>query len=139
MGVRIVRQGRQRAVRYVYAADVKRFEDDGRLSLTDDSEIGEAALAFADGLVAGVLQERLALDAVINERLKNWTIHRMAVVDRSLLRLGAYELLYETGTPAKVVINEYIELGKQIGSEPKTPGLINAVLDRIAKDHPVAK
>ena len=78
------RQGRQRAVRYVYAADVKRFEDDGRLSLTDDAEIGAAAVAFAEQLTNGVLQERMALDSVINERLKNWTIHRMAVVDRSL-------------------------------------------------------
>ena len=133
------RQGRQRAVRFLYAADIKRFESDGRLSLSDDAAIGEIALAFANELLTGVLNERQAIDAVINERLKNWTILRMAVVDRSLLRLGAYELLYCTGTPPKVVINEYIELGKQLGSEPKTPGLINAVLDRIAKDFPAAK
>jgi N utilization substance protein B len=133
------RQGRHRAVRYLFAADIKRFEDDGRLSLSDDAMIGAQAQEFAEQLLAGVLQERQAIDAAVNDRLKNWTVLRMAVVDRSLLRLGAYELLYSTGTPPKVVINEYIELGKQLGSEPKTPGLINAVLDRIAKDFPRQK
>ncbi len=59
----------------------------------------------------------------------------MAVADRAILRLGAYEILYCADTPAKVAINEYIELSKRYGSEAKTPKLVNAVLDKIAREH----
>ena len=59
----------------------------------------------------------------------------MAVLDRSILRLGCYELIYCPDVPPKVVINEYIEIAKQYGSDVKTGKLVNGVLDRIAKEH----
>jgi N utilization substance protein B len=81
------------------------------------------------------LAERPAVDATIDKRLQNWTLARMAVLDRSILRLGCYELLYRADTPTRVIINEWIELAKSYGSEGRTAGLVNGVLDRIAKDH----
>ena len=86
-------------------------------------------------LLVGFAKERPAVDAAIDKRLDNWTIHRLAVADRALLRLGAFEILYCADTPPKVSINEYIELAKRYGSEAKTPKLVNAVLDKIAREH----
>ncbi len=75
------------------------------------------------------------MDAAVDQRLENWTIQRLAVLDRALLRLGAYELLFCADTPPKVTINEYIELAKRYGSEAKTAKLVNGVLDKIAREH----
>ena len=85
-------------------------------------------------MLAGFIKERPAIDAAVDKRLDNWTIHRLAVADRALLRLGSYEIMYCAETPPKVVINEYIELAKLYGSDIKTSKLVNAVLDKLAKE-----
>ena len=85
--------------------------------------------------VAQLRTERDAVDAVVDARLHNWSIGRLAVLDHTVLRLGCYELLYRADTPPKVAINEYIELAKIYGSEQKTAKLVNGVLDKIARDH----
>jgi len=108
--------------------------DDGDL-LTDDVSDETEVVAFARELFAGLGAERTAVDAEVDKRLDNWTIHRLAVVDRAILRLGTYEIIYNKDTPPKVALNEYIELAKRYGSEAKTAKLVNGVLDRIARHH----
>jgi N utilization substance protein B len=129
------RDARSYAVQLLYSFDQKHYEDDGQL-VPDEPEnpVSSEAATFARGLFEGFCGERPAVDAVIDARLNNWTIDRLAVIDRSILRLGAYELLYCQDTPLKVVINEYIELAKIFGSEGKTAKLVNGVLDRIARE-----
>ncbi len=134
-GQRSRRAGRSAALQQLYALDQKAFEDDGLLATDDLATLDDEGRNFAAELVAGVLGQRPAIDAVLADRLDNWTLDRVALVDRNLLRLGCYELLYREQTPPKVAINEYIELGKVFGSETATPRLINGVLDRIAKEH----
>jgi transcription antitermination protein NusB len=126
--------GREIALQMLYSFEQNKYIDDGLLVPSDtlDDKASES-IEFSRALVAGFAKERPAVDAAVDKRLDNWTIHRLAVADRALLRLGAYEIIYCSDTPAKVVINEYIELAKRYGSEAKTAKLVNAVLDKIAK------
>jgi N utilization substance protein B len=123
----------------LYSFEQNHYVDDGNL-VTDEAaaEVGEEAVQFARALFDGFRVERAPVDAAVDQRLENWSIQRLAVIDRAILRLGAFELLYRADTPPKVAINEWIEIGKTFGSEAKTPKLVNGVLDRIARDHAVA-
>ena len=130
-------RGRALAVQILYSFEQNRYRDDDVALIPDDvlAEAGSEAQAFAQALFAGFRRERTAVDAAVDSRLENWTIQRLAVLDRTILRLGAYELLYRPEIPPKVAINEYIEISKQYGSEAKTARLVNGVLDRIAREH----
>lgn len=74
------------------------------------------------------------LDELISEYLIDWSIERISLIDRSLLRMGIFELLYEPDIPVEVTINELVELSK-IYSDEESPAFVNAVLDRVARDH----
>ncbi|MBA3686717.1 MAG: transcription antitermination factor NusB [Planctomycetes bacterium] len=130
-------RGRSLAVHTLYSFEQNRYRDDDVALLPDETtaDYDADAQAFARSLFDGFRRERAAVDAAVDSRLENWTIQRLAVLDRTILRLGAYELLYCSDTPAKVAINEYIELSKLYGSEAKTARLVNGVLDRIAREH----
>ncbi len=134
---RIIRTaGRRLALMLLYAWEQNRYVDDGGL-MTSDELLSEdpAAVAYGRELFAVVIANRTPIDAAIDQRLDNWTIHRLAVADRAILRLGAAEILYRADTPPRVAINEAIELGKLFGSDAKTAKLVNGVLDRLARDH----
>ncbi len=128
--------GRALALQLLYSFEQNHYQDDGRL-LPEEARDGlnEEVVAFARELFDGFGLQRPAVDAEVDKRLENWTIQRLAVIDRAILRLGAFELLHRVDTPPKVAINEWIELAKVYGSEAKTPKLVNGVLDRIARDH----
>jgi N utilization substance protein B len=81
-------------------------------------------------LVEGVAAHLEELDAQIARHSEHWRLERMAAVDRNLLRLATYELLYQQQIPPKVVINEAVELAKLYGSED-SGGFVNGILDRI--------
>jgi transcription antitermination protein NusB len=113
------------------------YEDD--LNPDRNPEAGDAFLCnrllqdtelvdFARSLVAGVRKHRAEIDKLLVERADNWTMERMAVTDRNILRLGAYEMLYG-GTPERVAINEAVELAKRYGAK-QSPHFVNGVLDR---------
>ncbi len=85
---------------------------------------------FARGLVAGVKAHREAIDAMITEAAENWRLDRMAAIDRNILRLGAFEILFEDGVPAKVAINEALELAKRY-STAQSSRFVNGILDRV--------
>ncbi len=86
--------------------------------------------AYLTKLVEGVAANQEELDALIKEHSEHWRLERMAAVDRNLLRLALYELLHQPAIPAKVVINEAVELAKRYGSE-ESGSFINGILDRI--------
>ena len=96
----------------------------------ENFELPEGARAFAKELVTGVTAQGPALDAEIARHAQRWRISRMAAVDRNVLRLGAFELLY-TDAPAAVVIDEGVELARRFGGE-RSPGFVNGILDAIA-------
>jgi len=86
-------------------------------------------MAFALSLLDGVREHRAELDQVLAGKAENWSLERMGAVDRNILRLGAYEILY-AGTPGQVVINEAVELAKQFGAQ-QSASFVNGILDRV--------
>lgn len=93
-------------------------------------ESSEAIQVFAEQLVRGVLQQRAALDSLINKLAERWRIDRMAVVDRNVLRIAAWELLHHAETPPVVAIDEAIEVAKRFGSADSGK-FVNGILDGI--------
>ena len=87
---------------------------------------------YAEKLVEGTLKNQEAIDKTIERYAENWVIARMAYVDRNILRLSSYEVLYLEDIPVKVAINEAVELAKRYG-ESDSSKFVNGILDRIAK------
>jgi N utilization substance protein B len=85
---------------------------------------------FAEGLVNGVHGHRPTIDGLISEVAENWRLDRMAAIDRNILRLGAYEMLYCPEVPTKVAINEALELAKRY-STAQSSRFVNGILDRL--------
>jgi N utilization substance protein B len=110
---------------------------DGRSAAIEaraSSQAGEPGQAevrgFSEQLVDGVREHQAELDALIGRSSRNWRLERMAWVDRNLLRLASYELLYCPATPARVAINEAIEVAKRYCAG-ESAAFINGVLDRV--------
>jgi N utilization substance protein B len=95
-------------------------------------ELDEDARTFANALVRGTIERVAEADTLIATHARNWRIERMAVIDRLVLRLAIYELLAEQATPAKVIINEALELARTFSGEEPVP-FINGVLDAVRK------
>lgn len=86
--------------------------------------------AFADELVTGCARELARVDDTIRAASRHWRLERMARVDRNILRLAVYELLERQDIPARVTLNEAIELAKRFGDE-NSPSFVNGVLDQV--------
>ena len=96
--------------------------------------LADEAFAFAQGLVKGTIDNREQVDALIREQADNWRLERMPPVDRNVLRLAVFEMLYETDTPKLVIVDEAIELAKKFGSE-QSGRFVNGLLDGLLKQH----
>lgn len=88
---------------------------------------------FMRHLVFGVLEHRRELDQLIEKYSENWRLDRINVIERNILRMALFELLYCEEIPPKVTINEAIDLGKRYGSED-SGSFINGILDRIQSE-----
>ncbi|HMQ52103.1 MAG TPA: transcription antitermination factor NusB [Anaerolineae bacterium] len=93
----------------------------------DDRPLPDAAQGFAQSLVMGVQTYKTYLDSVVGELAPEWPISQIAAVDRNVLRIAIYELLFEPEIPPKVAINEAVELAKMFGGE-SSPRFVNGVL-----------
>ncbi|GIW97059.1 MAG: N utilization substance protein B [Pirellulaceae bacterium] len=129
------RRAREVALQLLYADD---------LNPDHDEEVAEKFLrgrlhgnrnlvAFAHRLWRGVVENRERLDREIAAHAANWSIRRMAAIDRNIIRLAAYEIL-ESQTPGTVAISEAIELAKRYGNRHSSQ-FVNGILDRIWKHH----
>jgi len=127
-------RARQVALQTLYQQDL-RPRRDSRLRLKFiEGRLSEAeSRAFCLALVDGVLEHKADLDRRISQAADNWRVERMATVDRNVLRLGAYELLYTRDIPAGTVFDEAIELARRFGG-PESPGFVNGVLDQVRKN-----
>lgn len=88
---------------------------------------------YAQRLVRGVESHIATIDKELAATAENWSVHRMPIVDRSILRLAVYEMMFVDEVPVSVCINEAIELAKDFGGEDDSPRFINGVLGRIAR------
>ena len=124
-------QARELVLWALYLVDIRGAESKDQVpelfrSQTDDPDV----LAFARELFDGCLRNRDELDGKIAEVAENWQIHRMAVIDRNVLRLGAYELMFLKDIPPKVSINEAIDLAKRY-STAESGAFVNGILDKL--------
>jgi len=92
----------------------------------------QEVIDFFSLLVEGVITNISSIDSLIKKHVKNWEIERMAVIDRNILRMGCFELLFSDDIPPKVAINEAIELAKRFG-DVDSPRFVNGILDTIYK------
>ena len=132
------RRARECALQVLYSVDLNPgWTVDQALAAfwRDFDEDRDADHAFAEKLVRGALAHQDELDRLIQAASKNWRLERMARVDRNILRLATYELLHEPDVPAKVVINEAIEVAKRFGTA-ESPAFVNGLLDRISQEAP---
>ncbi len=97
-----------------------------------DGEISDDEEKFATELIQGVISEIEKLDSIITDYSKNWKFERISIIDKSILRLAIYEMIYVKDIPAIVTINECIDLGKTFGGE-NSGQFINGILDAIKK------
>ncbi|MDJ0786072.1 MAG: transcription antitermination factor NusB [Myxococcota bacterium] len=127
-------RSRQAALQALYAADLAPDEaspEEVFEGVADHFELPGGARDFAWKLVEGVASQRRALDGLLDQVSSNWRIDRMAVVDRNVLRMAAYELLH-LGTPREVVIDEAVELARRFSGD-RSPAFVNGVLDALAR------
>jgi transcription antitermination factor NusB len=88
---------------------------------------------FARELVQGSMDKRDEIDVLLKAAAQNWQLHRMALVDRNILRMAVFEMMNLDSVPAKVTINEAIELGKRFSTK-QSGSFINGILDRIRRE-----
>lgn len=129
--------GRELALKFLFMLDLRGpGVRDELAEFLEASEAPDEARQFAGRLVTGYLDKAETIDGLVDRAAENWDLRRMATVDRNILRISAFELLEEKDTPAKVVINEAIEIGKKFGSPAKSPSFINGILDRLRRSRP---
>ena len=130
MGLRHL--GRELALKALYRNDICGTSSNADLAqFFEDFTADERARKFALRLVDGVRKEQETLDKHIAAALENWSIGRLSRVDHNILRLALYELLYVEDIPARVTIDEAIELAKAYGDQ-ESGRFVNGVIDQIA-------
>ena len=132
MGVR--RRGREYALQMLYAMDLTSYPPDevfaGFYAIQD---LNRDAFYYARRLVDGVFNHLDEIDAVLTRFAEHWKIHRMAAVDRNLLRLGIYELMYLKDIPFPIIINEALEIVKEFSDQEGTQ-FVNGILDAASRE-----
>lgn len=136
------REGREAAVQFLYQFDVNRVPVDEALPGFWELRTGEGKPAtpaktrvFTEELIRGVAAEIKGIDERIGKFTANYDLHRIATVDRNILRVGIYEMLHCTEVPPIVAINEAIEIAKRFGGE-ESGRFINGILDRVRAELP---
>ena len=133
------RQGREAALQILYLKDMG-LGAPGAVpdAVWSSDPLTPKTREFARRLVSGVLEKQPVIDPLIKQVAENWEMSRMAAIDRSLLRLAAYELLHELDTPVNVIINEAVEIAKRY-STSESSKFVNGVLDKIKLERPDGK
>jgi transcription antitermination protein NusB len=128
-GHRRRRAARRKAIDILYQADVT--ERSPRTVLDEWERAGRTVPTYTGSLVRGVEESMPDIDALLAAHSEGWTVHRMAVVDRTILRVACFEL--RSGVPTAVAINEAVDAAKQLSTED-SGRFINGLLGRIARD-----
>ena len=127
-------KARKRAVDVLYEADLRGTDALG--TLAERVRLADPPVnPYTTELVEGVDANRERIDSILSEYAEGWTIDRMPGVDRAVLRVGVYELLWRTDIPPAVSIDEAVELAKSLSTD-ESPRFVNGVLARVLKDVP---
>jgi N utilization substance protein B len=128
------RRSREFALRVLYQLEISK-EDIPRIIVQQREHLspGDESDEFAERIVQGVRKNGPEIDQLIHRYSENWRLDRMNLIDRNILRMAVFELLYCEDIPPKVTLNEAVELGKKYGSE-ESGSFINGILDRIRNE-----
>ena len=128
MGLR--RQAREYALQILFQQDSRQQRDLLSESFQSHRPFPKSVKDFSACLVQGVTEHLSEVDDLIRKYTDHWSLERMALVDRNILRIAIFELLYLDDIPAKVTLNEAIEVAKRYGDESSS-AFVNGILDRI--------
>lgn len=123
-------QARQKALQALFQLDSTELSIEEAIGHALEEE--QTSNAFLEQLVRGTTEKLQEIDAALEQKLENWTLSRLPKIERTVLRLAVYELLFEEATPNKVVMNEAIELCKMFGDE-KSSKFVNGVLSKFTE------
>ena len=127
--------GRECALKILFSAEVSKNgyqESSERFWDNYETDVPPEIKVFSESLVFGVANNIVEIDKMLEKYADNWAINRMATIDRNVLRIATYELLYTNEIPPKVAINEAIEVAKKYGDKDSGK-FVNGVLDKINK------
>ncbi len=136
------RKAREYVLQFLYATDFNQISKSGnpnehkeklKAFWQENQEKDKEIIAFAEDIILGTLGNCQRIDSIIQSIAENWTILRMAAIDRNILRFATYEILFKKDIPTAVTINEAIEIAK-VYSTLESASFINGILDKIAKD-----
>ncbi|NQT32134.1 MAG: transcription antitermination factor NusB [Candidatus Omnitrophica bacterium] len=125
---------RELTLKILYASDVSKesIMTCSEAFWKNSDEEDAAVREFSDYLVSGVAKHLEELDDVISKYADNWTMERMATIDRNVLRIASFELLFDAEVPPKVAINEAIDIAKKYGDKDSGK-FVNGILDKIKR------
>lgn len=129
------RLAREAAFKALFQIDIgKSMTEHALRYVLQGLKLTEKEVQFTREMVEGTAFHRLEVDRLIQKYLIHWELQRLCAVDRNLLRLALFEILYRPDIPDAVAINESLELAKKYGSSDEAVAFINGVLDRAAAE-----
>lgn len=128
-------EARERALQILFQYDIHGKPGIWLDEFWKQADLTAEGRAFTERLVQGVLEHKQELDELLQRYAVNWKVSRMPIVDRNILRAGLYEFLWADDVPAKVTLDEAVELAKSFGDEDASK-FVNGVLDKILSSEP---
>ena len=134
-------KARKRAIDILYVADIRQTTIEQSLAMEAERAANEparmASWLYARDIVDGVVDHRDEIDELIETYSQGWTLSRMPTIDRAILRIGIWEILYNDAVPHAVAIDEAVEAAKVLSTDDSA-GFVNGLLGRIAQTAPSA-
>ena len=126
-------KSRECALKILYQLDINKSDlKDSLEGFYDGRKISSAVKEFTNLIVEGTFKNLKQIDKIISECAENWAINRMAVIDRNILRMSVFELVFVDDIPPKVSINEAVEIAKRYGDKDSSK-FVNGILDKVLK------
>jgi N utilization substance protein B len=128
------RKAREYALQILFQLDIRKEKPSATVlkHFWAEYDPDDEVKAFTEELVKGTYKHLVKINDLVHRCAKNWSLERMAVVDRNVLRMAVYEILYRMDIPTSVTINEAIEISKKFGTD-ESGAFVNGILDRVAR------
>ncbi len=131
--MRVREIAREKALQILYEREINVCDVDKLIENFEFEDTPEESIIYAVELVKGVVENLDKVDSIIKEFLLNWEWDRILTVDRNILRIGAYELIFRKDVPTGAVIDQAVRIAKKYGSYDDSYKFINGILGRIAE------
>ena len=128
------RKAREYALQILYQIDIRKEKPSAIVlkRFWAEQKVNEEVRLFAEEIAKGTYKHLAKINTLIRQCAQHWSMDRMAAVDRSVLRLAVYEILYRMDIPASVTINEAVEIARKFGTD-ESSAFVNGILDSVAR------